>query len=442
MILEAILPPSPDSALDSKSDAVYQCAAQNMTIGETLNTTRQTQQEVEQIICELVVRKIVVVRPPSVKAVSDPGQNDEFEKFYEFVGHADYYEMLGVDQDIPRPELRLRYFELSKRFHPDKVFTSASKAQRDKMSFVFQRLTAAYDVLSNPKRKTEYDASIAEVLELRAIEKKLKAAMERKPSDPAAAPPQTDSKPDAPVSISGALTPDVAVENPNPSDPPAGRISYDKFTPSTPPKESDNARREALKRRRAEQAVADLLRRRSDSPSPPPSQSESVEKLLSDATLAASHGQTADAQTLCKKVLAMAPDCAAAKEILKQTTEQQAKSQAQMHIRRGRYAAREGQIKEAKWHLEQAAAIDKTNVEARHLLAEIMLLHERDFFSALAAMKEVIVLGGQKARYFSTLGDIFLEMKELDRAADAYNKALRMEPENKELKKKLKLCKR
>jgi tetratricopeptide (TPR) repeat protein len=301
------------------------------------------------------------------------------------------------------------------------------------MSFVFQRLTAAYDVLSNPKKKAEYDASIAEVLELRAIEKKLKAAMDRTSSDPVSTSTSKDQQ------LSDPVPAPLPSDGP-PCDETSTRITIDKFTPSNPPKEADNARRDEIRRKRAEQAVADLLRRRSDSPVPPPD--NLLEKMLSEAESALSQERPADAQAMCKKILAACPEHVGAKEILKQVSEIQSKTQAQMHIRRGRYAVREGQVKEAKWHLEQAVAVDKSNVDARHLLAEIMLTNERDAFSALAMMKEVIVLGGQKARYFITLGDIFLEMKDLDRAADAYNKALRMEPENPELKKKIRLCKR
>jgi tetratricopeptide (TPR) repeat protein len=163
---------------------------------------------------------------------------------------------------------------------------------------------------------------------------------------------------------------------------------------------------------------------------------------LEEAVLAYDQQRFSDAAGICKKVLEILPEHKKAKDILVQANDAQAKAQAQMHLRRGRYAIREGQIKEAKWHLEQAAAVEKENVEARHLLAEILLQHERDSFGALALMKEIIVLGGQRSRYFATLGDIFFEMKDIDRAADAYNKALRMEPENKELKKKLRLCKR
>ena len=71
-------------------------------------------------------------------------------------------------------------------------------------------------------------------------------------------------------------------------------------------------------------------------------------------------------------------------------------------------------------------------------LAEVLLETSRDFQQALDLMKEVIVLGGQRARYYVTLGDIFLSMKEPGRAQDAFKKALRLEPNNKEIQKRIK----
>lgn len=122
--------------------------------------------------------------------------------------------------------------------------------------------------------------------------------------------------------------------------------------------------------------------------------------------------------------------------------EKQTQMQIKMHLSKGRYSFREGLIKEAKQHFQQALALDSKNIEARHSLAELLIRHEKDFSTALVLMKEVIILGGQCAGYFVTLGDIFYAVKDMDRAQDAYNRALKMEPQNKEVKKRLRLCKK
>ena len=75
------------------------------------------------------------------------------------------------------------------------------------------------------------------------------------------------------------------------------------------------------------------------------------------------------------------------------------------------------------------------------MLAELVF-EAGDVQRALGLMKEVIVLGGQRARYFVTLGEIFLAIEDLERASDAFNRALSLEPDNRDIKKRLKSCNR
>jgi len=150
----------------------------------------------------------------------------------------------------------------------------------------------------------------------------------------------------------------------------------------------------------------------------------------------------ADAANITKSILKQFPDHERAAVVLKCAGEGLSQVQARLHIRRGRYAVKDGQPDQAKWHFEQALVIDKDNIEARHLLADLILDTERNAERALSLMKEVIVLGGKRARYFATLGDIFMVIEDFERAADAFRRALKLEPENRELKKKLKLCTR
>ena len=149
-----------------------------------------------------------------------------------------------------------------------------------------------------------------------------------------------------------------------------------------------------------------------------------------------------EAMDLLSKVIENSPDNHEAEEMLRAATLHHQRAQAGAHLRRGRYARIEGEHEQAIWHFEQALGIDKDNLDARHLLAELFVEKQQNLGRALALMKEVIVLGGQRSRYFATLGEIFLLAKELDRAADAFNKALTMEPNNSDLKKRLRQCKK
>lgn len=64
----------------------------------------------------------------------------------------DYYLILNVSPSASRQAIRKSYRELASRFHPDK---NQSKSSEEK----FKQIAIAYDVLSNEKKRKEYDQS-------------------------------------------------------------------------------------------------------------------------------------------------------------------------------------------------------------------------------------------------------------------------------------------
>jgi molecular chaperone DnaJ len=63
---------------------------------------------------------------------------------------ADHYEALGVDKNATPEEIKKAYRKLAREFHPD-VNPDASASDR------FKTVTHAYDVLSDPRQRQEYD---------------------------------------------------------------------------------------------------------------------------------------------------------------------------------------------------------------------------------------------------------------------------------------------
>jgi len=61
------------------------------------------------------------------------------------------YETLGVKRDASVDDIRKAYRKLAKKHHPD--VNPGNKAAEDK----FKTVSAAYDVLSDPKKRAEYD---------------------------------------------------------------------------------------------------------------------------------------------------------------------------------------------------------------------------------------------------------------------------------------------
>ena len=63
----------------------------------------------------------------------------------------DYYKALGVAKDAQAPEIKKSYRKLAQKFHPDKNPGNAEAEAR------FKEVSEAYDVLSDDKKRTEYD---------------------------------------------------------------------------------------------------------------------------------------------------------------------------------------------------------------------------------------------------------------------------------------------
>ncbi|SJM48671.1 molecular chaperone DnaJ [Gulosibacter sp. 10] len=63
---------------------------------------------------------------------------------------ADHYETLGVAQDASQDEIKKAYRKLARQLHPDVNPSPEAEAK-------FKDVTAAYDVLSDPQRRQQYD---------------------------------------------------------------------------------------------------------------------------------------------------------------------------------------------------------------------------------------------------------------------------------------------
>ena len=64
----------------------------------------------------------------------------------------DYYEVLGVNKDASEDEIRRAYKKLAVKWHPDKHPDNKKEAEER-----FKEISEAYSVLSDPKKKNEYD---------------------------------------------------------------------------------------------------------------------------------------------------------------------------------------------------------------------------------------------------------------------------------------------
>ena len=68
-------------------------------------------------------------------------------------GRQDYYSLLGLGRNATQEDVKRAYFEAAQKLHPDKN-TAAGETE------IFLGVQQAYEVLSNPKRRAQYDATL------------------------------------------------------------------------------------------------------------------------------------------------------------------------------------------------------------------------------------------------------------------------------------------
>jgi len=69
-------------------------------------------------------------------------------------GKDNYYKTLGLKLDATQAEIKSRFRKLAKQFHPDNYFHPSQKIWATKQ---FQKLVEAYETLSEPQKRKEYD---------------------------------------------------------------------------------------------------------------------------------------------------------------------------------------------------------------------------------------------------------------------------------------------
>ena len=373
----------------------------------------------------------------------------EIESMYGSLHSSNYYDLLGVEFEADFQQVRKRYFELSKVYHPDRAFGEGAEAFRRKMEVIFRRLTKAYETLSNSKLREEYDEYIADQIEIHSIEKNLLSAIDstRTRKAKSSRPPVVSAPRERQSSI-GLSRPagEDSVSQRTSSGSISSRITRpgrrastsksEKKTPSLPP--DHQKRRKKWQRERVGRALANVLRTSRSSAPPPSSQ---VKEKLEDAALAFEQERFTEAMRILRGLVAADPKNKAAKEMLAKAQEASVKALAQGYMRQGRYELMNGQADQALAHFEKALEVESNNIDVRHLIADLLLKEKKDLARALLLAKEVIKMGGNRARYFGTLGELYLLAKDNERASEAYQKALALEPGNKEYRKRLKACK-
>jgi tetratricopeptide (TPR) repeat protein len=77
--------------------------------------------------------------------------------FQEKIGTMSYYQILKVSKQASEEDIKKAYFQLARKFHPDRFDRSTSAEDRSKIEDVFDKITKAYRTLTDRELRKVYD---------------------------------------------------------------------------------------------------------------------------------------------------------------------------------------------------------------------------------------------------------------------------------------------
>jgi curved DNA-binding protein CbpA len=72
-----------------------------------------------------------------------------------------FYQILEVAKTASEEEIKKAYFQMARRFHPDRFDRKAAAEYKGQIDEVFDAITSAYRILSNKDKRADYDSGIA-----------------------------------------------------------------------------------------------------------------------------------------------------------------------------------------------------------------------------------------------------------------------------------------
>ena len=125
--------------------------------------------------------------PPAGKTKEEiEARRKEILDAHEGLRTRNHFDVLGLPLEANDAQVKEAYFRLARRFHPDATSQDPGLADlRDALEKIFIRVSEAYEVLRDPRRRSSYESDLA----ARAPRPVAPPASEAPPPDPAAPPP-------------------------------------------------------------------------------------------------------------------------------------------------------------------------------------------------------------------------------------------------------------
>lgn len=158
-----------DIELNRRGEEIFRSCLGTVTVGTLLEQHPLARREVQQVLAALLISEMLECSEVAeqMEEADLPGRRKEqpideqlrrkILTDYKRVMESDYFEALGIARQCGGAEVRRAYYKLAKEYHPDRFLGSGlSREMTNKITGMFQYVTQAYTVLSDPRSCSDY----------------------------------------------------------------------------------------------------------------------------------------------------------------------------------------------------------------------------------------------------------------------------------------------
>jgi tetratricopeptide (TPR) repeat protein len=99
----------------------------------------------------------------SVRGESIADLKHIIEQAYYGLNRQDYYSVLGITPRADLSEIKIAYYGLARKYHPDRFYGMEDYVLKEKVDVIFSTINGAYETLKNAKKRSEYDSASSDL---------------------------------------------------------------------------------------------------------------------------------------------------------------------------------------------------------------------------------------------------------------------------------------
>ena len=126
-------------------------------LGDAAKLTREA---FANVLRSLLDRGILARGVGAVPTTAAAAPDAEVAQYLEYLADLNYYQVLQLNPEADPAAVRRSYFRLMREYHPDRFMKEPNEDTREKLKEIFRVLTRAYETLSDPALRREYDLTI------------------------------------------------------------------------------------------------------------------------------------------------------------------------------------------------------------------------------------------------------------------------------------------